>query len=617
MPLVRRGFAADAGAYIVAALLALASGFPDETLFADSPDIVEFTPEQLNETVLSDSRAWVVDYYAHWCPHCVHYAPKFKSMAAEMKGETRVQFGALDCALHMEFCGGIGVIGFPTIRVYNVAGMPFSDRREGASVVPHTLIFEERDFLRWVRAKLNMPTSLPGSSLNMGGSNVGPRTETASDIAARIRGSLTAAAAAAAGDAVHSAVAAQADKITGTSPFPASELAKSGAEGVSGETAAAPGLPDDATRAAAAFAKGADAAALRLVDAEVAVLVSLWQGAFLEAEAGQRLSGEPLRELLEWLDFLAVVLPGAAGEDLTVLAREARHAATMGAATLDSEDAQAGGAPSGAAGAGPTVASASAIGSHHSASSSGPVLERSAWTQILQTHGLDKVPPQAGQHPEGYWRLCRTYTCGLWTVFHLVMVSVAERQGAGGLLSPTGFLSRSAGYLSGQPTPEEALERIRSFVANFFGCLDCRAHFLRSFDGCDLGRCENPRGDGEAAALWLWKLHNDVTVRVAAENGAKLPAPWPLEADCPSCWPQGSSAAQASRGDPEAVYDHLRSEYWIPEWGGPSSSLRARLRSAPRGPALLGCFAVLVLLTYGVLRFRCCGVLLLDRVKGS
>lgn len=590
MPVAHRTPATSGGtwaglAHLLVILATVARGFGQESLFAGSPDILEFSPDQLNATILSDSRAWVVDYYAHWCPHCVHYAPKFRNIAAELREESRVKFAALDCAQFLDFCGGISVMGFPTIRVYHFDGLLNSDKREGANVEPQTLIFEDRDFVRWIRAKLSVLPPAPG--LNMLAGAAPGTAETASDIAERLRASMTAAVAAAAGDAVHAAAMDQAAKQAVSASLASPGLAEAGSGSSTASVAS--------SRVDHVSVSGADAAALRLVDAEIAILSSLWQGAFLEAEAGQHLKGRPLHELMAWLDFLALVMPGAAGEDTAKLAVAARKAANLAPASgLDTSMLISSGA-----------------------TTSEAVLERSAWTQILQSHGLDRAPPQAGQHPEAYFRLCRTYTCGLWTLFHLVMVSVAEQQTGAGLLSPTGFLARGAGYLSGHPTPEDALERIRGFVEHFFGCLDCRAHFLRSYDGCDLGRCHLPRGDSEAAALWLWRMHNDVTLRVAAENGAKQPSPWPSQEACPDCWPLGAGPAQATQGDSVAIYNHLRSEYWIPEWGGPSSTLKARLRKAPRGPTMLGGCVLLVFLAFGLLRLRCCSALSFDRVKGS
>eukprot|EP00434_Breviolum_minutum_P044422 symbB.v1.2.039675.t1/scaffold6718.1/size16016/1 len=73
---------------------------------------------------------------------------------------------------------------------------------------------------------------------------------------------------------------------------------------------------------------------------------------------------------------------------------------------------------------------------------------------------------------------------------------------------------------------EDILLHIRGFVDHFFGCDYCREHFLEAFDGCKLDRCTLAPNDHEGAALWLWKMHNDVTLRVAKEDGREASL-WP------------------------------------------------------------------------------------------
>ena len=206
-------------------------------------------------------------------------------------------------------------------------------------------------------------------------------------------------------------------------------------------------------------------AALRLVDAEVAALYSLRQGAFLRAQVegdSVKLRGEPLRELCSWLEFLAASLPSRrASQDIGALAAAARVAERSPAAALLQRD----------------------------------------WLDAMDGQGLDTVPPQAGREPSPYWRLCTTYTCGLWSLFHILTIAAAEKS------APRSFLGQSGGEI----TPQLALLRVRGFVANFFGCEECSEHFLRTFDACSLGRCSLRERDGEGAALWLWQAHNGVT----------------------------------------------------------------------------------------------------------
>jgi len=270
---------------------------------------------------------------------------------------------------------------------------------------------------------------------------------------------------------------------------------------------------------------------LRLVDAEVALLYSLRQGTFLSAQNSEghpaQLQGVALTELRAWLEFLTAVLPSRqACEDIRAITSVVARA---------------------------------------QASDTG-VLEQHAWSMALDGQGMDSVPPQAGRDPAPYWRLCRTYTCGLWALFHIITIAVAE----GIRAKPRGFLAVAGGR--GVPQPPQALARIRGFVANFFGCRECASSFVQTFDSCSLGRCKLDRLDGEGAAIWLWQVHNGVTRRVKTAEGdaagSTLQA-WPPRAECGNCW-VGPGEEQ---WDSRAVYGHLTASFWQPDWfpGGASS----------------------------------------------
>eukprot|EP00927_Polykrikos_kofoidii_P031619 TRINITY_DN27169_c0_g1_i1.p1 TRINITY_DN27169_c0_g1~~TRINITY_DN27169_c0_g1_i1.p1 ORF type:complete len:394 (-),score=74.51 TRINITY_DN27169_c0_g1_i1:86-1267(-) len=328
-----------------------------------------------------------------------------------------------------------------------------------------------------------------------------------------------------------------------------------------------------------------DVAPLTLVDAEVAVLYSLHQGVALGAwpavvrasrgssseEIGAEeevLSGKVLNELLAWLDFLATVLPtDRARKELNLLAGDVRQATAP---------------PSVSGTRGGSVTAG--IGTRS--------LSVGRWEQLLEGRGLDLVPAKAGRHPEAYWRLCRTYTCGLWVLFHLLTIAVAEGWRE---VNPVGDSKTGNGKGKRWPTPAVALERIRGFVEHFFGCSDCVSHFLAAFDGCFFGRCELEPQDGLGSALWLWRMHNNVSARLqlAPELGTivrpvspKAPsepfALWPPSTNCRACRSPAAAAATTGiigvgRGEDvswneQQVYTHLRQTYWHHDWlVGPST----------------------------------------------
>lgn len=238
-----------------------------------------------------------------------------------------------------------------------------------------------------------------------------------------------------------------------------------------------------------------------LNDAEVGLLFSFRQSVFLQSEKkdiqGERktvLKQDTLKDLLLVLDYLAVAFPSAqARTDLGALAVDVRELVEAGDGHL----------------------------------------EYDAWSQALNSRSLDGIPAEAGTDPGKFWRLCRTYTCSLWTLFHIIVATPAPIE-----------------------SEQEPLSIVNTFVRRFFGCEDCVKHFTTTYDSCDFDRCKAGRMDQKNSSLWLWKVHNAVTQRVARERDLPDPEKWPSAKACPSCW-------DASR---EAVNDeidaYLRQCYW-------------------------------------------------------
>jgi Erv1 / Alr family len=121
-----------------------------------------------------------------------------------------------------------------------------------------------------------------------------------------------------------------------------------------------------------------------------------------------------------------------------------------------------------------------------------------------------------------------SYSSGLWELFHMLSVSRAPRA-----------------------LPAAALaEAVRTFVDAFFNCEQCRRHFLSAYDACDSGACAltdsavfastaavtaaaasgktSSSSTGayykgrEGAAMWLWRAHNSVNMRLAHERGVEV-----------------------------------------------------------------------------------------------
>ena len=148
------------------------------------------------------------------------------------------------------------------------------------------------------------------------------------------------------------------------------------------------------------------------------------------------------------------------------------------------------------------------------------------------------------------------YTCGLWELFHIIVVSFSERHS-------------EKGVYPAHLTPALVARCIRNYIEHFFACEECRRHFLDSFDACFLDHCSRLSDDAKnprELALWLWEFHNAVNVRLLEEESKRnnrtiLPEEkfarlWPSKDLCSACW----SDIQG-KWDKTAVYEFLRETY--------------------------------------------------------
>uniref|UniRef100_A0A8C9G3E2 Sulfhydryl oxidase n=1 Tax=Pavo cristatus TaxID=9049 RepID=A0A8C9G3E2_PAVCR len=101
-----------------------------------------------------------------------------------------------------------------------------------------------------------------------------------------------------------------------------------------------------------------------------------------------------------------------------------------------------------------------------------------------------------GSRPE-----LRGYTCSLWKLFHTLTVQAALR--------PTALMSTGL-----EDNPRAVLEVMRRYIHHFFGCKACAQHFeemaKESMDAVQTL---------DKAVLWLWEKHNVVNNRLAGMEG--------------------------------------------------------------------------------------------------
>jgi hypothetical protein len=155
------------------------------------------------------------------------------------------------------------------------------------------------------------------------------------------------------------------------------------------------------------------------------------------------------------------------------------------------------------------------------------------------------------------------YSCGLWSLFHILSIGVIERH-------------RAVLGARDQVSTKFVAQTLRNYVEQFFDCDVCKEYFLEMFDRCGFNHCRRfkqpqklpPPESWAEFAMWLWEVHNDVNAKlVEAEsqreggNGGtskhKLNlSAWPPEDECPSCRDNNGKWKK------DAILVHLKKEYW-------------------------------------------------------
>ncbi|KAK3088144.1 hypothetical protein FSP39_015352 [Pinctada imbricata] len=89
-------------------------------LYSDSDDVFILTSDNFYENVLKSEKIWNIEFYNSWCGHCIHFAPTYKELATDTKGWTPViQTAAIDCAEkdNRDICMKYVDMGYPTLKL--------------------------------------------------------------------------------------------------------------------------------------------------------------------------------------------------------------------------------------------------------------------------------------------------------------------------------------------------------------------------------------------------------------------------------------------------------------------------------------------------------------------
>ncbi|ESP04514.1 hypothetical protein LOTGIDRAFT_237352 [Lottia gigantea] len=141
-------------------------------------------------------------------------------------------------------------------------------------------------------------------------------------------------------------------------------------------------------------------------------------------------------------------------------------------------------------------------------------------------HGIDNLQDEMAYLPETTeWRGCkgsephyRGYPCSMWTLFHTLTVNA---------------------YLSDKVVDnQEVLKAIKGYMEYFFGCAECSTNFLQMAK-----TIESEINNKKDMVLWLWSAHNKANIRLHGDLSEDPQYPkiqFPSPDACPKCFELGS-----------------------------------------------------------------------------
>ena len=158
------------------------------------------------------------------------------------------------------------------------------------------------------------------------------------------------------------------------------------------------------------------------------------------------------------------------------------------------------------------------------------------------------------------------YTCGLWGLFHTMSIGMVEQQSSH-------FMTDEKMLLS----PRVAADIMYDFIHHFFACHVCRANFMKMYRSCGFQHCQRltnatkfSMNDAKEFSLWLWEVHNDVTMRTMTEyaemDGRTISkeemdaSKWPSVRICPNCW--NINRDREMTWNSNEIYSFLKIQFW-------------------------------------------------------
>lgn len=95
------------------------------------------------EKIVAGNEVWFLDWYAPWCPPCIHFLSELRRASLEFDVSI-VRFGTIDCTVHAVLCRQYNIHSYPTAMLINGSSTyQFTIQKTAANVIQ--FINERRD----------------------------------------------------------------------------------------------------------------------------------------------------------------------------------------------------------------------------------------------------------------------------------------------------------------------------------------------------------------------------------------------------------------------------------------------------------------------------------------
>ncbi|KAF5005037.1 hypothetical protein FDECE_8453 [Fusarium decemcellulare] len=100
---------------LTAALAAMPTA--EAGMYTKNSPVLQLNARTYEKLIAKSNHTSIVEFYAPWCGHCQNLKPAYEKAAKNLEGLAKV--AAIDCDddANKQFCGSMGVQGFPTLKI--------------------------------------------------------------------------------------------------------------------------------------------------------------------------------------------------------------------------------------------------------------------------------------------------------------------------------------------------------------------------------------------------------------------------------------------------------------------------------------------------------------------